>query len=140
MPSSTQILSGVGVLPAAAPPDAKDKRAGSNTKLPNPTTRYTADFLIDRKMIQLETMPDGKHNGANRIELVAYDHGGKPLNWTVQPLALNFDSVNYAAIQKSGIPAHLEIDLPTTDVCLTTREYEFSANQAGTLETSLETR
>jgi hypothetical protein len=140
MPSSSQILYGVRVLPATAQPDAKAKRAGFNTKLTSPSTRYAADFLIDWKKIQLQTMPDGKHNGAIRVEIIAYDHDGKPLNWTVQTLGLSFDPANYAAIQKSGIPAHLEIDLPDTNVYLATGIYDFSARQAGTLEIPVDVR
>jgi hypothetical protein len=49
MPSSTQILYGVRVLPATPQPEPTAKRAGYNPKLPSPTIRYTADFLIDWK-------------------------------------------------------------------------------------------
>jgi VWFA-related protein len=140
MPSASQILYGVRILPAAAQPDVKAKRAGYNTKLTGPSTRYIVDFLIDSKKIQLQTMPDGKRNGAVRVELIAYDHDGKPLNWIVQTLGLSFDPANYAAIQHSGIPAHLEIDIPNADVYLATGIYDFSANKAGTLEIPLEVR
>jgi VWFA-related protein len=140
MPNASQILYGVRVVPAAAQTEVKAKRAGYNTKLTGPTTRYTADFLIDWKKIQLQMMPDGKHNGAIRVELIAYDRDGKPLNWTKQTLGLSFDPANYAAIQKSGIPAHLEIDLPNTDVYLATGIYDFEATKAGTLEIPLDVR
>ena len=134
MPSASQILYGIRVLPAATQPDSNSARAGRNTKLTGPTTRYTADFLIDWKKIQLQPMPDGKHNSAIRVELIAYDHDGKALNWTVQNLGLSLDPADYAAIQKSGIRVHLELDLPQTNVYLSTGVYDFAANRAGTLE------
>jgi VWFA-related protein len=134
MPSSTQILYGVRVLPAAPQPEPAAIRAGYNPKLPNPTTRYTADFLIDWKKVQLQPASDGTHTGMIRLELLAYDRDGKALNWTGQTMGLALDAKTYAAIQHSGIPAHLEIDIPYTDVYLATGVYDFSANKAGTLE------
>jgi hypothetical protein len=43
----------------------------------------------------------------------------------------------YAAIQKSGVPAHMEIDLPNTDVYLETGVYDWSTGKTGTLEIPL---
>jgi hypothetical protein len=43
----------------------------------------------------------------------------------------------YASIQKSGIPAHAEIDLPNTDVYLETGVYDWGSGKAGTLEIPL---
>jgi hypothetical protein len=140
MPSSTQILYGVRVLPAAPQPEPTAIRAGYNAKLPSPTTRYTADFLIDWKKVQLQPAPDGTHTGMIRLELLAYDRDGKALNWTGQTLGLTLDAKTYAAIQKSGIPAHLEIDVPQTDVYLATGIYDFEAKKAGTLEIPVDVR
>jgi VWFA-related protein len=139
MPSSTQILYGVRVLPATLQPEPTAIRAGYNPKLPNPTTRYTADFLIDWKKVQLQAASDGTHTGMIRLELLAYDRDGEALNWTGQTMGLTLDAKTYAAIQKSGIPAHLEIDLPKTDVYLATGIYDLQANKAGTLEIPLST-
>jgi hypothetical protein len=75
-----------------------------------------------------------------RLELLAYDHDGKALNWTGQTMGLNLDAKTYAAIQHSGIPAHLEIDLPNTDVYLATGIYDLQANKAGTLEIPIDVR
>jgi VWFA-related protein len=140
MPSSTQILYGVRILPATRQPEPTAIRAGYNAKLPSPTTRYTADFLIDWKKIQLQPAPDGTHTGMIRLELLAYDRDGKALNWMGQTMGLTLDAKTYAAIQRSGIPAHLEIDLPQTDAYLATGIYDFSANKAGTLEIPIDVR
>jgi VWFA-related protein len=137
MPSSTQILYGVRLLPATPQPEPTAIRAGYNAKLPSPTTRYTADFLIDWKKVQLQPASDGTHTGMIRLELLAYNRDGKALNWTGQTMGLTLDAKAYAAIQKSGIPAHLEIDVPNTDVYLATGIYDLEANKAGTLEIPL---
>ena len=140
MPSSTQILYGVRVLPAAPQPAPTAIRAGYNPKLPSPTTRYTADFLIDWKKVQLQPAPDGSHTGMIRLELLACARDGKALNWTGQTLGLTLDAKTYTAIQHSGIPAHLEIDLPNTDVYLVTGIYDLEADKAGTLEIPVDVR
>jgi VWFA-related protein len=140
MPSSTQILYGVRVLPAAPQPAPTAIRAGYNPKLPSPTTRYTADFLIDWKKVQLQPAPDGSHTGMIRLELLAYDRDGKALNWTGQTMGLTLDVRTYTAIQHSGIPAHLEIDLPNKDVYLVTGIYDLEADKAGTLEIPVDVR
>ncbi len=134
MPSATEILYAVRILPAAPQPEPTARPAGYNKKLSRPTTRYNADFLIDSKKVQLWPTSDGNHTGMIRIELLAYDHDGKALNWTGQTMSLKLDASTYAAIQRSGIPAHLEIDLPNTDVYLATGIYDLQANKAGTLE------
>ena len=72
-----------------------------------------------------------------RLELLAYNRDGKALNWTGQTMGLTLDAKAYAAIQKSGIPAHLEIDVANTDVYLATGIYDLEANKAGTLEIPL---
>jgi VWFA-related protein len=137
MPSSTQILYGVRVLPATPQPEPTAKRAGYNAKLSDPTTRYTADFLIDWKKVKLQSASDGSHTGMIRLELLAYDRDGKALNWICQTMGLTLDAKTYAAIQHSGIPAHLEIDLLNTDIYLATGIYDLEANKAGTLEIPL---
>jgi hypothetical protein len=52
-------------------------------------------------------------------------------------MGLNLDAKTYAAIQHSGIPAHLEIDLPQSDVYLATGIYDLESGKAGTLEIPL---
>jgi hypothetical protein len=140
MPSSSQILFGVRVLPMGTQPSAGAKRAGLNAKLSGPVTRYAADFLIDWMKVQLQTSAEGARTGMLHLELVAYDRDGAALNWTGQTMGLNFDAKTYAAIQKSGIPAHLEIDLPQTDVYLAVGIYDLQSGQAGTLEIPLDIR
>ena len=56
------------------------------------------------------------------------------MNWTGQTLGLSFDAATYAQIQRSGIPAHLQIDLPQSGVSLATGVYDLTVGKAGTLE------
>ena len=134
MPSATQVLYAIRVQPAAQQPEPSAKRAGSNARLTGPTTRYTADFLIDWKKVKLQLGPDGSHAGKVHVELLAYDRDGKALNWTGGTMILNLNAATYAEIQKTGIRAHAELDLPQTDVFLATGVYDLESGKAGTLE------
>lgn len=137
LPSATQLLYAVRVEPAPTQPASNAKRAGANDKLSGPTVRYNADFLIDWKTIHLDPTPDGKHTGRIQIGLLARDKDGKAVNWTGGTMILNLDPATYADVQKSGIRAHAELDLPRTNIYLATGVYDLAAHKAGTLEIPL---
>ena len=103
-----------------------------------PVTRYGVDFLIDPKKVQLQATPEGNHAARIRVELLAYDRDGKALNWNGVTLHSNLDAQAYASIQKSGIPVHMEIDVPQNGAYVATGIYDLDANKAGTLEIPLE--
>jgi hypothetical protein len=111
-PSSTQILYAVGIQPANPQPAANAERAGDNTNLTGTFTRYTVDFLIHSKDLDLQTTSDGNRHGRVQIELVAYDRNGKALNWAGDTSKFNLKPETYASIEKSGMHAHMEIDVP----------------------------
>ena len=137
MPNATQILYGVRVVPAAPQPPANAKRAGKNAALTGPTTRYNVDFMIRWQDVKLDPTPQGTRGGSIQVGLLAYDREGKAVNWAEATQGMNLDPNVYAAIQKSGIPVHAEIDLPNTDVYLETGIYDWASGKAGTLEIPL---
>ena len=138
MPGSTQILYGVRVLPADPQPDAAAKRAGKNPQLTGPVKRYSVDFMIRWTDVKLDSASDGKHTGKVQVELMACDRDGNALNWTGGTQAMTLDPGLFASIQKSGVPAHMEIDVPAgKDVFLETGVYDWQTGKAGTLEVAL---
>jgi VWFA-related protein len=138
LPSSTQILYLVQAAPMVPQPPANVPRAGSNAALTGATTRYAVDFVIRATEVQWQTQPNGNHTGKIQVELLAYDRTGKALNWEGGTLAMDLNAGNYATIQRSGIPAHLEIDAPAmSDFYLETGVYDWSTGKAGTLEIPL---
>jgi len=137
MPSSTQVLYGVRVVPVSPQPAADAKRAGKNAKLTGPTTRYSVDFMVRWTDVALETTANGSHRGKIQVGLMAYDHDGNAVNWVGATQGMDLKPEIYAAIQKSGVPVHMEIDLPNTDVYLETGVYDWSSGKAGTLEVPL---
>ena len=138
MPSATQLLYGARVLPAAPQPTATAARAGGNTNLAGPLTRYSVDFLIRSTDVDLQLTPQGNHGGRIQLGVIAYGHDGKPVNWVGVTQNMNINPATFAAIQRSGIPAHLEIDLPQQDVYLATGVYDWASKKAGTLEIPLD--
>jgi VWFA-related protein len=137
LPGVTQLLYGVRVAPAAPQPGPNAEPAGMNPKLTGPTTRYNVDFMIRWTDVKLEPTPQGTHRGTIQVGLIAYDRDGHAVNWAGGTQGMNLDPDVYAGIQKSGIPAHMEIDLPNTDVYLETGVYDWGTSQAGTLEIPL---
>jgi VWFA-related protein len=134
LPGATQLLYGVRVVPALPQPAPNATRAGKNPKLTGPTTRYTVDFMIRWTDVKLEPTPQGTHRGTIQVGLIAYDRDGHAVNWAGGTQGMNLSPDVYASIQKSGIPAHMEIDLPNADVYLETGVYDWGTSKAGTLE------
>ena len=138
MPGSTQILYGVRVLPADPQSSPSASHAGKNSKLAGPVKRYSVDFLIRWSDVKLDAAADGKHTGKIQVELLAYDRGGNALNWIGGTQAMSLAPELFANIQRSGVPAHFDIDLPADrDVFLATGVYDWQTGKAGTLEIAL---
>jgi hypothetical protein len=134
LPSATQILYGVRIVPASPQPEPNTPLAGKNPSLTPPVTRYNVDFMIRWKDVDLRTAPHDTHTGKIQIGLLAYDRDGKAVNWTGATQLMNLEPKIYTAIQKSGIPVHTEIDLPNTDLYLETGIYDWNTGKAGSLE------
>jgi hypothetical protein len=52
-------------------------------------------------------------------------------------MSLSLNATSFAKMQKDGIPAHLEIDVPPVDAFLATGVYDWGLRKAGTLEIPL---
>jgi hypothetical protein len=113
-------------------------RAGGNTHLAGPLTRFEVDLAINPAGVALDPAPEGAHTGKIELAIVAYDQAGKAVNWTGQTLALILNPSDYAQVLRSAIPVHLQIDLPSADLFLTTGVYDLATHKAGTLEISLQ--
>ncbi len=138
MPSATQLLYGVRVVPVDPQPAANAPRAGKNAKLTGPTKRYSVDFMIRWTDVKLESTSDGKRTGKLQVELLAHDREGHAVNWVGATQTMNLTPDLYAAMQRSGVPAHFEIDLPVNaEVFLETGVYDWATGKAGTLEVPL---
>jgi VWFA-related protein len=134
MPSAAQIVYDVRVAPVTPQPDESALRAGANAKLSGPVTRYGVDFRIHWTDEGRATTAEGTHADKVRVELVAFDHDGKALNWAGGTVSLDVTDAAYAAIQRDGVPMHMDLDVPKGEAYLATGVYDWTSNKAGTLE------
>lgn len=132
-PNATQLLFGVRAVPAPTQPAPNARPAGKNASLAGPTTRYSIDFMIRWNDVALAPGPNGTHTGKIQIELLAFDHTGKPVNWNGGTQEMQLTPEIYAAIQRSGIPAHFEIDLPKQPIYLEAGVHDLTNGKVGTL-------
>jgi VWFA-related protein len=137
LPSTTEVLFGARVAPASPQPAPNATRAGKNPKLTGPVTRYSIDLMIRWRDVKLEPAAEGMHTGKLQLSMMAYDRDGNAVNWAGATMGMNLKPDIYAAIQKSGVPAHMEIDVPNTDVWLEIGVYDWNSGKAGTLEVPL---
>ncbi len=145
IPESTQIPFALRVQPAKA--DATNglakqtdagARAGDNLKLTGAATRYSVDFVIAARGLQLDPAPDGGRNGKIEATLVLYDQDGKPLNWLVRQLDLTMDATRYAQVEENGVNFRLQVDAPKGAESLRGGVYDWLSNLSGTLEIPLD--
>jgi len=134
MPDYTQILYKMRVVPSNPQPTANAERAGDNSKLKGPVTRYSVDFAISVDDLKLTATPDGVHHGNIEFSLVAYDQDGNPLNWLNRMTEMSIQPELYAAFLQGGVQRHWEIDVPKHGTYLRTGVYDPASSKAGTVE------
>jgi VWFA-related protein len=137
MPNFDQILYKVAVAPANPQPARGTARAGSNTELKPPFTRYSIDFAISTEDLKLPAALDGKHHGKLEAMIVAYDRDGKILNILRRDIDLTLDPEMFKTAQTAGLQVHGEIDAPDGDVYLRTGIFDLQSEKCGTLGISL---
>jgi hypothetical protein len=72
------------------------------------------------------------------VGLMAYDRDGKPVNWDRVTLGMNLRPAEFEAMQKSGIPVHMQLDLPDEPENLVTGVYGWNSGKTGSLEIPIE--
>jgi len=140
MPSTTGLFYGVRVAPMTKQPQPNTDRAGQNSNLSGAMVRYKVDFFVRLADVAFEPGPKGEHNGRIEVGLMAYDHDGNAVNWERVTQAMNLQPAAYDSMQKSGIPVHMEIDLPEENTELVTGVYDWGNGKTGSLEIPLSGR
>ena len=139
LPGATGVLYGVRAERAAVQPSSSEDRAGQNSTLKGPLTRYTVDFVIRGRDLVLTPSPQGGgKSGKFLLGLKAYDHAGNVLNWEGDVESLEIKPDQYDSVRRNGVPAQLNIDLPAAEeIHLVTAVYDLNSGAAGTLEVPL---
>ena len=129
------MLYGVHAEPTTTQPAPGAPRAGQNAKLNAPFTRFDVDFVIREQDVVLRPEAQGVRSGKILMGLKAYDRDGNAVNWEGVTETLRINPDQYSSLQKTGIPVHLEFDLPSSVyVHLVTAVYDWNSGKAGNLE------
>jgi VWFA-related protein len=133
MPNFDQILYKIRITPQNPQPAPNAPRAGSNTELKPPFTRYDVEFAVSLKDIAMGLASDPVRRGHIEVMLIAFDHDGKIVNILKRRSKLSMNPEVYGATQAVGLQIHEEIDLPLGDVYLRTGIYDLNSGSCGTI-------
>ena len=133
MPNFDQITYEIQASPLQPQPAADARRAGLNTELQGPFTRFGVDLAVSLQNFSLDSAPDGVKHGRLEVILVAYDRTGKIINISKRTSRLALPPQDFPTLQAKGLPVHLEIDVPPGDIYLRTGIYDLNSGNAGTL-------
>jgi len=111
--------------------------AGDNPKLKGKLTRYSVDFVIAAKDLQIDPQANGTRHTSIESTLVAYDREGRPVNWLVREIDLNISPAQYEGVRQNGVNFRLDIDVPKEGVTLRSGVYDLGSSLSGTLEVPL---
>ncbi len=133
MPNFDQITYKIQARPVRPQPAPDARRAGLNTEMKGPFTRFGVEIEVSLQNFAFETTPDGVRHGRIEAMLIAYDRDGKIINIVKKKSRLALKPDMYADLQKNGLPVYLEIDLPLEEIYLRTGIYDLESGNAGTL-------
>jgi VWFA-related protein len=139
LPDSTQIVYKVRVQPSNPQPTPDAPRAGGNTDLKAPFTRYVVEYAISAGDLVLNLTHDGIRHGDIEAMLTAYDFDGKPLNVVVKKFDVELEPKVYDEVKTLGLQLRQEIDVPQQGFYLRTGIYDGGSARAGTLGIPLAT-
>ena len=133
MPNFDQITYEIQANPLQPQPASHARRAGLNTELQGPFTRFGVDLAVSLQNFAFDSAPDGVKHGRLEVILVAYDRTGKIINISKRTSRLALPPQDFPTLQAKGLPVHLEIDVPPGDIYLRTGIYDLNSGNAGTL-------
>jgi len=140
-PAATQILFRARLLPATDPSlqgtSMPSGPAGQMT-LKGTAHRYLIDLTLDAHGLNFNPGPDGTHQAALELAMVAYDADGRPVNLYQHSFQLGLKDAQMEHIMASGISLRLPFDLPAGRVDLRIGVHDLNANRAGSLEVPLQ--
>ena len=137
MPDFDQILFKVQLAPKNPQPPANARRAGNNTKLKAPFTRFDVNFAVALPDIAMGSDAHGTRSGNIEIMLVAFGPNGDIVNFVKKRSNLTMDSKMYEATQQVGMQVHEEIDVPAGEINLRVGIYDLNSGKCGTVGAAL---
>ena len=103
-------------------------------QLKPPVERYLVDLSVDPHGVEWSAVEGNVAHAELEVAMVAWDAGGRRVNYTDR--AINFDLTpeQSAAVLKSGLPIHQEIDLPAGEIYLRIAIHDLRNGRIGALE------
>jgi VWFA-related protein len=134
MPQTEQILYKALIKPLSeAPPSSSDAKPTAK----GPQKRYSVDFALDLKDLDLKLDSNGLHNGTLNLSLIVYDRYGEVASREDHLVALNIKPDVYTIFQQTGVQLHAEIRVPKGQYWLRTGVYDQASHKVGTMEVPL---
>jgi VWFA-related protein len=137
LPNATGILYGVRVEPEQGQVTDSAARIGENSVLQGPLVRYDLDFTIRVSDLDFAEVAD-RHSGRILVGVKAYDSDGNAVNWLAQLQNIELTEGDFDEARKSGLQAHLQVDLPDrSGLHLVTAVYDLNNRHNGTLNVAI---
>jgi VWFA-related protein len=142
-PPSSQVLFQARVL-QATDPEVKDAKLPEGpigemgASLKPPTYRYVADLAIDARTLTLLAAAEGTGRvGQLEFALVAYDAGGKRMNFVDRKTGISLSPQQYADLMKTGLQARMALELPAGENYLVIAVHDIAGARVGSVEIPL---
>jgi VWFA-related protein len=124
LPETNQILYTERVVPA-------NQTSSGNGN----TEKYSVDFVVSLKDLDLALDPDGTRKGTLTLSLIVYDKYGQIANRREHLVALNIKPDVWDVYEKNGgLQLHADVDVPKGQFWLRTGVYDGGTRKVGTLE------
>jgi VWFA-related protein len=136
VPAATQIVFEARVVPADPQPSAIPVPE-HKPPLKGPLTRYSIDYAIDPRPLDLSPLPNGNRNGTIVLAASTWDPDGKLLTATGVTQSFTVTPLQYHQSGQIGMQFHQTIDVPAEQVFLRVGVYDPTSGHMGTLEIPL---
>jgi VWFA-related protein len=136
VPAATQIIFEARVFPADPQPPSIPI-PDHKPPLKGPLTRYSIDYAIDPRPLDLSPLPNGARHGTIVVAASTWDPDGKLLTATGVSHAFTITPQQYHQSGQIGLQYHQVIDVPAGQVFLRVGVYDPASGHMGTLELPL---
>ena len=133
VPAATQIIFEARVVPVDPQPSSIPV-AAHKPPAKGPLTRYSIDYAIGPRAIDLSLLPNGDRKGDIVIAATAWDPNGKALGGNAFTYSFTVTPAEYLKSGEIGVQFHQIIDIPAGQVFLRLGIYDPASGHMGTLE------
>jgi len=137
VPAATQIVFEARVVPVDPQP-ASIPIPERKPPLKGPLTRYSIDYAIGPRAIELSSLPNGNREGQIVVAATAWTPDGKALTGSALSHSFTVTAAQYLESGQIGLQFHQTLDIPSGPVFLRLGIYDPASGHMGTLEIPLQ--